>query len=170
MFAHAGLLHQRLDALDRRDVPAGRGIVERPGREEVRRVLPDFGRVALDEPAGRLVPPGGIQRAAYDDGIVTIEPPDPAGRQEVDLESFGPEVVSHRLGDSLGASAFGTVRNQDPHRVPPSFLPRCERRPPAAQAWRGQGPADGPRVGHLSRDRRPALIGDLRLSPARWRR
>jgi phosphate acetyltransferase len=46
VLAYAGLLHQRLDALDRRDVLAACGIIKRPAGEEVGRALADFGRGA----------------------------------------------------------------------------------------------------------------------------
>jgi hypothetical protein len=54
VLAYAGLLHQRLDALDRRDVLAACGIIKRTAGEEVGRALTD-GRLASMTPSGIAV-------------------------------------------------------------------------------------------------------------------
>ena len=67
---------------------------------------------AVQQPAGVAVPVAHVERAADDQGVVGRHVIDGRGRPDVDVEPVVAQGLRHLLGDLLGRSVLGRVRDE----------------------------------------------------------
>ena len=71
------------------------------------------------ELASLPVPPGRVQGTSDDDRVVVVRVLHLAGRQQIHVDAFVPQIVRYQVSQPLSAPACRTVGNQDSHWISP---------------------------------------------------